>query len=139
MPVLQDAQRVLLARRLDDPRQHQLPEYLVTPGGLRKPECVIGPGQGVPQVSHPRGGDLQQPGRPRLAQVEAEFQLPGREPLPGSCLQASSSASSCAEPMCSIFRDPRRNDHTIWTAVAPDEVFTVRTYATRRDYEQQPG
>ena len=28
--------------------------------------------------------------------------------------------------MCSIFRDPRRNDHTIWTAVAPDEVFTVR-------------
>jgi hypothetical protein len=29
--------------------------------------------------------------------------------------------------MCSMFRDPRRKDHTIWTAVAPDEVFTVRT------------
>jgi hypothetical protein len=37
-----------------------------------------------------------------------------------------------------MFRDPRRNDHTIWTAVAPDEVFTVRTYATTRAYEQQP-
>ena len=34
-----------------------------------------------------------------------------------------------------MFRDPRREDHTIWTAVAPDAVFTVRTYATRRDYE----
>jgi hypothetical protein len=31
------------------------------------------------------------------------------------------------------------DDHTIWTAVAPDEVFTARTYATRRGYEQQPG
>src|ERR1700690_3900899 len=30
---------------------------------------------------------------------------------------ASSSASSCAEPMCSIWRDPRLEDHTIWTAV----------------------
>ena len=64
-------------------------------------------------------------------------------PAASRCLaaafSASSFASSCAEPMCSIFRDPRRNDHTIWTAVAPDEVFTVRTYATRRDYEQQPG
>jgi len=30
--------------------------------------------------------------------------------------------------MRSIFRDPRRKDHTIWTTVAPDEVFTVRTY-----------
>jgi hypothetical protein len=28
-----------------------------------------------------------------------------------------------------MFRDPRREDHTIWTAVAADEVFTVRTYA----------
>src|ERR1039457_4306742 len=37
--------------------------------------------------------------------------------------------------MCSISRDPRREDHTTWTATAPDAVFTVRTYATRRDYE----
>jgi hypothetical protein len=26
---------------------------------------------------------------------------------------ASGSPSSCAEPMCSMFRDPRREDHTI--------------------------
>ena len=45
------------------------------------------------------------------------------------------SAPSCAEPMCSMFRDPRREDHTICTAAAPNAVFTVRTYATRRDYE----
>jgi hypothetical protein len=29
--------------------------------------------------------------------------------------------------MCSMFRDPRRDDHTTWTAVAPEAVFTVRT------------
>jgi hypothetical protein len=34
--------------------------------------------------------------------------------------------SSCADPTCSIDRDPRREDHTICTAVAPDVVFTVR-------------
>jgi len=39
--------------------------------------------------------------------------------------------SSWAEPRCSIVRDPRQVDHTICTAVAPEEVFTVRTYPTR--------
>jgi hypothetical protein len=34
-----------------------------------------------------------------------------------------------------MFRDPRRDDHTTWTAVAPDPVFTVRTYSTRPAYE----
>jgi hypothetical protein len=34
-----------------------------------------------------------------------------------------------------MFRYPRREDHTTWTAVAPDAVFTVLTYATRRAYE----
>jgi hypothetical protein len=37
--------------------------------------------------------------------------------------------------MCSISRDPRRDDHTTWTAVAPDFVFTVRPYGTRSAYE----
>jgi hypothetical protein len=41
--------------------------------------------------------------------------------------------------MCSMFRDPRREDHTTWTAVAPDEVFTVRTYTTTGDYEPWPS
>lgn len=30
--------------------------------------------------------------------------------------------------MCSTSRDPRRDEYTICTAVAPDAVFTVRTY-----------
>ena len=47
-----------------------------------------------------------------------------------AAFSASSSASSWAEPMCPMFRDPRREDHTTWTAVAPDAVVTVRTYAT---------
>jgi hypothetical protein len=34
----------------------------------------------------------------------------------------------------SIERDPRRDDHTICTAVAPELVFTVRTYATSAPY-----
>jgi hypothetical protein len=31
--------------------------------------------------------------------------------------------------------EPRRKEYTMWTAIAPDAVFTVRTYATNRDYE----
>jgi hypothetical protein len=51
-----------------------------------------------------------------------------------AAFSASSSASSCAGPMCSISRDPRRDDHTTCTAVAPDFVFTVRTYGTSQLY-----
>jgi hypothetical protein len=36
--------------------------------------------------------------------------------------------------MCSISRDPRREEYTICTAVAPDAVFTVRTYGTGQLY-----
>jgi hypothetical protein len=32
-----------------------------------------------------------------------------------------------ADPKCSIWREPRRVDHTICTAIAPEAVFTVRT------------
>jgi len=41
--------------------------------------------------------------------------------------------------MCSIERDPRRDDHTICTAVAPELVFTVRTYATTAPYGPTPS
>ena len=37
--------------------------------------------------------------------------------------------------MCSICRDPRREEYTICTARAPDAVFTVRTYATDPPYD----
>jgi len=36
--------------------------------------------------------------------------------------------------MCSMSREPRREECTICTAVAPEAVFTVRTYATRAHY-----
>jgi hypothetical protein len=39
-----------------------------------------------------------------------------------------------AEPMCSISRDPRCQEQTICAAVAPDAVFTVRTYGTGPPY-----
>ncbi len=44
-----------------------------------------------------------------------------------AALRAANSTSSWAEPMCSIERDPLRQDHTTCTAVAPEDVFTVRT------------
>jgi hypothetical protein len=37
----QHPQAVLLAGRLDDPRQHQLPEHLIALGGLGEPERVV--------------------------------------------------------------------------------------------------
>src|ERR1700756_5253012 len=37
--------------------------------------------------------------------------------------------------MSSIRRAPRRENHTICTALAPEAVFTVRTYATPAAYE----
>jgi hypothetical protein len=44
---------------------------------------------------------------------------------------SSTCASSWADPRCSISREPRCEEYTICTAVAPDAVFTVRTYGTR--------
>jgi transposase InsO family protein len=44
-----------------------------------------------------------------------------------------------AEPKCSMERDPRRDDHAICTAVAPELVFTVRTYATNAPYGHPPS
>jgi hypothetical protein len=38
-------------------------------------------------------------------------------------ISASNWASSRAEPMCSMFGDPRREDHMIWAAVVHDVVF----------------
>ena len=67
--------------------------------------------------------------------------LPGRRrsssPWPAASCRAtalsnSRSASVCAEPMCSMSRDPRCCECTICTARAPDAVLTVRTCATTR-------
>jgi hypothetical protein len=45
-----------------------------------------------------------------------------------TAFKTSSPAPSCADPMCSMSRVPRREEDTNCTAVAPDAVFTVRTY-----------
>src|SRR4029077_1560276 len=56
-----------------------------------------------------------------------------------AAFNAANSASSRADPRCSIERDPRRDDHTICTAIAPELVFTVRTYATAAPYGPAPS
>jgi hypothetical protein len=44
------------------------------------------------------------------------------------------SAPLCADPRCSISRDPRREEYTICTAVAPEDVLTLRTYGDTRTH-----
>ena len=45
-----------------------------------------------------------------------------------------------ADPMWSIDREPREEDHTTWTAVAPDAVFTVLTgWAFNALFMRPPG
>ncbi len=63
----------------------------------------------------------------RSTEPQVELGLPGGQPLAAAAFSAATPASSCAEPRCSILRDPRRVDHTICTAVAPEDVLTVRT------------
>ena len=47
-----------------------------------------------------------------------------------AAISTATDAPSCAQPRCSIARDPRREAHTTYTAVAPKAVFTMRTLAT---------
>lgn len=64
-------------------------------------------------------------GRP-VSTARSRAPWPSARRWRAATLRASTSPSSWAEPKCSIWREPRRVDHTICTAVAPDEVFTVR-------------
>jgi hypothetical protein len=57
--------------------------------------------------------------------------LIGRQTLPTAAFSTATSAPSLAQPRCSTARDPRRENHTTYTAVAPKAVFTMRTLATR--------
>lgn len=65
--LLKNPQGVQLARRLDDPGQHQVPEDLVPARRVFEPQHPVGALQGVNQVAHPQGSDRQRPGRRRTA------------------------------------------------------------------------
>jgi hypothetical protein len=73
-------QRVQLADRLDDPRQHQLAEHLVSARGAPEPQHVIAAAQGIQRVAHPRGHNRQ---RPAIATAAAETRAKIKETLPG--------------------------------------------------------
>lgn len=107
------------------PPEHRLPAHRASRAG-------------PPLVAHPRRRDECD---------ERSCAEPGCSPIPRSssacpaairCAAAAfntaTPVSSWAEPTCSIDREPRRDDHTICTATAPDPVFTVRPYATTTPY-----
>lgn len=101
------------------------------PGGPLKTEQPIRVRQGVAQVTCPRRRDRQRAAGCRLAgtvQTQVQFHL-ARRPAAAAraAFNTSTPASSCAEPMCSISREPRRDEYTICTARAPDAVFAVRS------------
>ena len=128
----QHPQAVQLADRLDDPRRHQLAEHLIAARGRSKPEHPIGMLQRVQQAAHPRGDDRQRPARRAGSRPRSSSPCPAASFCRAAAFSSSTSASSCAEPRCSISRDPRCEECTICTAVAPDDVFTVRRYGDTR-------
>jgi hypothetical protein len=76
------------------------------------------------------GSDPARPATPRSSSA-----CPPANCSAAAALRAATPASLWAEPRCSIERHPRRDDHTICTAVAPELVFTARIYATSAPYE----
>jgi hypothetical protein len=85
-------------------------------------------------VPHPRGADLQRATRTACLAIQAEIELTltGSQTLLRHSLDDLNLRIIVRRPMCSMSREPRREEYTICTAVAPEAVFTVRTYATRR-------
>jgi hypothetical protein len=102
----------------------------------REPRDLVSALEGVQHVPHPRGGDRQRAAAlPAGLHAQAELQLPGHHPLPCRGLQRLQLHPVVRRPEVSIARNPRREDHTTCTAVAPNVVFTVRMYGTRPLYE----
>ena len=79
--LVQHTQRVELAGRLDDPRQHQLLEHLVPTRRVGEAECVVRAAQRLPQMPHPRRHNLQRPQGSGRVQPEVELILAGGKPL----------------------------------------------------------
>jgi uncharacterized membrane protein len=79
---LKNPQAVELADRLDDPRQHQLPEHRVPARRLLEPQHPVRVLQRIQQVSHPRGRDRQRAAASGL-KAKVKLQLPDRARKPG--------------------------------------------------------
>jgi len=84
--LLENPQAVKLADRLDDPGQNQVAEHAVPAGRGVEPGHLVAALERVEQTAHPRRGD-RQPTAARRLQAQAEFRLPGRDPLPPRGLQ----------------------------------------------------
>ncbi len=72
-----------------------------------------------------------------MATSRSSSVCPAASRAAAAAFNAANSCSSCAEPTCSIERDPRRDHHTICTAVAPGAVVKMRTQATTAAYDQR--
>jgi hypothetical protein len=121
--------------------EFELSEHLITLGGLLEPEHPVPVVEGIAQLANPGRGDRQRPTRRRgrhRSRPRSSSPCPPAIRRSAADFNTASSASSCADPMCSMSRVPCRDEWTICTAVAPDAVFTVRTYrATRAPYDPE--
>jgi len=115
--LLQHPGGVDLAGRLDDPGQHQIPEHGVPTGRGVEPERLVRGDQRVPQVAHPRRGDLQRPTRRgglRDAEPEIQLGLPRRQPLPSGGLQRGQLLLIVRRTeMLDVLRPPPRRIHDL--------------------------
>lgn len=137
----QHPQGAEFAGRLDDPREHQRLEHLITAGRGTEPQhgvtrdnassrCTIRVdviGSAAPEFAG------------LLGNCRSSSPCPATNRCRATALSSSSSASACADPTCSISREPRRCEYTICTGRTPDAVFTVRAYgATTRQIRPRP-
>ena len=77
-----------------------------------------------------RGGEGVLAGLESRRPGQVELALPGCQLLPRRGRERFRLAAACAEPRCSMLREPRWDAYTICTATAPEAVFTVRTHVT---------
>jgi hypothetical protein len=108
---------------------------LVPARGPPEAQHVIGAAQGILQVPIREDviGSGPPPARPPKPGPRSSQPCPPARRCRATAFSPSSPASSCADPD-SMSSDPRWDEYTICTAVAPDAVFTVRTYGTRPLY-----
>ena len=103
------------------------------PHPVDKP-ATVGVKQPAGEIAGMASDDLLLPGLKldfALVLASRPVPCPAARRCRATAFSTSTSALSCADPMCSMSRYPRWDECTICTAVAPDAVFTARTYGTR--------